>query len=406
MTPRDLIHVLDEKACLALLSDWVKHKSYSETEGEKALVHHVVGQMQAMGLEAEAQPFDDGRRANAIGRWKGVGGGKSLLFNGHLDTNPATEGWTVDPWGGVVDEEFIYGIGVSNMKAGDAAYYCAVKTLIDAGVKLKGDVILTFVVGELQGGVGTVAAIRSGIRADYFVNSEPTDLQAVTMHACAFSFVIELTGNTRHLSKREHAVDAIMAACDLIPKLNAMTFSGAPSPEHESINRVHVGVVHGALGKELHEWRAPQVSDYCKLKGSGRYAPGQTQEGALADMRRELTALEQRFPGLKTAIRIEKKEGHQSMPAFEVAKDARIVKSINAAYQVVRGEAQPTGAIKPPGFFGTDAGHLYAEAGMEGIVCGPGGRYNTMPDERVEIRDFLDMVRIYMLTILDICEVA
>ncbi|CAD5257055.1 Acetylornithine deacetylase [Bosea sp. 62] len=406
MNPRDLIHVLDEKACLALLSDWVKHKSYSETEGEKALVHHVVGQMQAMGIEAEAQPFDDGRRANAIGRWKGTGGGKSLLFNGHLDTNPATEGWTVDPWGGVVDDEFIYGIGVSNMKAGDAASYCAVKTLRDAGVKLKGDVILTYVVGELQGGVGTVAAIRNGIRADYFVNSEPTDVQAVTMHACAFSFVIELTGNTRHLSKREQAVDAIMAACDLIPRLNAMTFSGAPSPEHESINRVHVGVVHGALGKELHEWRAPQVSDYCKLKGSGRYAPGQTEAGALADMQRELAALEQRFPGLKASIRIEKKEGHQSMPAFEVAKDARIVKTVNAAYQVVRSETQPTGAIKPPGFFGTDAGHLYAEAGMEGIVCGPGGRYNTMPDERVEIRDFLDMVRIYMLTILDICEVA
>lgn len=406
MNPRDLIHSLDETACLALLSDWAKHKSYSETEGEKVLVHHVVDQMQAMGLEAEAQSFDEGRRANAIGRWKGMGGGKSLLFNGHLDTNPATEGWTVDPWGGLVDDDFIYGIGVSNMKAGDAAYYCAVKTLIDAGVTLKGDVILTFVVGELQGGVGTVAAIRNGIRADYFVNSEPTDLQAVTMHACAFSFVIELIGNTRHLSKREQATDAIMAACDLVPRLNAMTFSGARSPEHESINRVHVGVVHGALGKELHEWRAPQVADYCKLKGSGRYAPGQTQEGALADMKRELAALEERFPGLKTSIRIEKKEGHQSMPAFEVAKDARIVKTVNAAYQAVRGETQPTGAITPPGFFGTDAGHLYAEAGMEGIVCGPGGRYNTMPDERVEIRDFLDMIRIYMLTILDICEVA
>ena len=188
--------------------------------------------------------------------------------------------------------------------------------------------------------------------------------------------------------------------------LNGMKFSGAPSAEHESINRVHVGVVHGALGKELHEWRAPQVADYCKLKGSGRFAPGQTQEGALADMTRELTALEQRFPGLKTSIRIEKKEGHQSMPAFEVAKDARIVKVINAAYETVRGEKQPTGAITPPGFFGTDGGHLYAEAGMEGIVCGPGGRYNTMPDERVEIRDFLDMVRIYILTILEICEVA
>ena len=43
---------------------------------------------------------------------------------------------------------------------------------------------------------------------------------------------------------------------------------------------------------------------------------------------------------------------------------------------------------------------------MEGIVCGPGGRYNTMPDERVDIADYLDMIRIYMLRILDICELA
>jgi len=121
MPPRDLIHSLDEKACLALLSDWAKQKSYSETEGEKELVHHVVDQMKAMGIEAEAQAFDDGRRANAIGRWKGIGGGKSLMFNGHLDTNPATEGWTVDPWGGLRTEKFIFGLGCSNMKAGATA---------------------------------------------------------------------------------------------------------------------------------------------------------------------------------------------------------------------------------------------------------------------------------------------
>ncbi|WNJ91984.1 M20 family metallopeptidase [Bosea sp. 685] len=400
-----LLARLDEKAALDFLSAMARHKSYSETEGERVLAAFMAEKMREIGVEAELQPVV-GERVNAIGRWKGTGGGKSLLFNGHLDTNPATEGWTVDPWGGLVDKEFIYGIGVSNMKAGDAAYFCAVKTLIDAGVRLKGDVVLTFVVGELQGGVGTVAAIRNGVKADYFINSEPSDLQAITMHACAFTFVIELTGNTRHLSKREQAVDAIVAACDLIPRLNAMTFSGAKSDEHRSINRVHVGVVRGALGKELHEWRAPQVADFTRIKGSGRYAPGQTEAGAIADMRRELDALEARFPGLKAAIRTEKEEGHRSMPAFEVARDARIVKTINAAYQEVRGEAQPTGAIAPPGFFGTDAGHFYAELGMEGIVCGPGGRYNTMPDERVEIVDYLAMIRIYMLCILDICEIA
>jgi acetylornithine deacetylase len=226
------------------------------------------------------------------------------------------------------------------------------------------------------------------------------------MHAAAFTFIVELQGVTRHMSKREEAVDAIAAACELIPELNAMTFSGAPSEEHHAINRVHVGVVHGALGRDLHEWRPPQVADMVRIKGSGRYAPGQTEAGALADMRKVLARLEARHPGLKTTVIPEHQQGRPMMPAFEVRKDARIVRAINAAYEAVRGTRQPTGAIRPPGYYGTDAGHLYKELGMEGVVCGPGGRYNTMPDERVDIPDYLDMVRIYLLTMLDICEVA
>ena len=85
---------------------------------------------------------------------------------------------------------------------------------------------------------------------------------------------------------------------------------------------------------------------------------------------------------------------------------ASVVRALNDAYRAIRGEAQPTGGITPPGFFGTDAGHLYQELGMEGVVCGPGGRYNTMPDERVDVVDYLDMIRIYLLTIAGVCELA
>jgi acetylornithine deacetylase len=400
-----LARSIDERRCLDLLAGMVRHKSYSETPGERALVEHMAELMRGMGLEATLQPVE-GDRVNAIGIWRGTGGGKSLLFNGHVDTNPVTEGWTVDPWGGVIDEHFIYGIGVSNMKAGDAAYLCAVQTLIEAGVRLKGDVVLTFVVGELQGGVGTLAAIRQGVRADCFINSEPTDLAAITMHAAAFTFVIEIEGITRHMSKREAAVDAILAACDVIPRLNALTFSDAPDDEHRAINRVHVGVMHGALGRDLHEWRPPQVADFVRLKGSGRYGPGQTEAHAIADLRRALDALEGRFPGLKTRVWAENREGRPTMPAFRVDPGSRIVRAVNSAYRAVRGSDQPTGAITPPGFYGTDAGHFYAELGMEGVVCGPGGRYNTMPDERVDIADYLDMIRIYMLAMADICELA
>jgi len=405
MTQQELLARIDTQFCLDFLSRMVRHKSYSQTPGERELAGFMASEMTALGLEAKLTAVE-GERVNAVGLWRGTGGGSSLMFNGHVDTNPVSEGWTVDPWGGIVDDTSIYGIGVSNMKAGDAAYFCAVKTLIDAGVRLKGDVLLTYVVGELQGGVGTLALIDQGYRADYFVNSEPTDLQALAMHAAAFTFIIELVGNTRHLSKREEAVDAIAAACDLIPRLNAMIFSGAPSAEHAAINRVHVGVVHGALGKELHEWRPAQVADYVRLMGSGRYAPGQTEEGALADLRSALDALETRFPGLKATLTPERLRGRPTMPSFEADRNSKVVVAINNAYRTVRGEAQPTGAITPPGFYGTDAAHLYRKAGMSGIVCGPGGRYNTMPDERVDIVDYLDMVRIYLLTILAVCEQA
>ena len=405
MTPDALIHSIDEAYCLDFLARMVQHKSYSATAEERRLAEYMAGQMSELGLHSELMPVP-GERLNAIGTLKGQGGGgHSLLFNGHLDTNPVTEGWTVDPWAGKVDDEFIYGIGVSNMKAGDAAYFCALKTLIDAGVKLKGDVILTYVVGELQGGIGTIAAIEQGVKADYFINCEPTDLQAVTLHVGSLMFVIELTGDTRHLSKREEAVDVITAAVQLIPQINGITFTGARTPEHEKVNRGHIGVVHGALGRDLEEWRPPQVADFLRLRGSARYTPGQTVESVLADLQGLLDRLCQQFPGLQAKL-INDSDNQPLMPPFEVSLDSPIVKAVNAAYQQVRGEPQPTGIITPPAYFGTDAAHFYQRLGMQGVVCGPGGKFNTMPDERVHKRDYLDMVRVYILAILSICEVT
>jgi acetylornithine deacetylase len=393
------------KDSLEFLAQMIRFKSYSGTPGESELARFMVDAMKSLGLEANLQEVAPGR-FNAIGRWRGTGGGRSLLFNGHLDTNPVTEGWTVDPWGGVFDDRFIYGIGVSNMKAGDAASFCAVKTLLDRKVRLRGDVILTYVIGELQGGIGTVRAIDEGIRADYFVNSEPTDLAGLTLHAGAFNWIVELTGLTRHVSKREEAVDAIAAATRLVPRVNALTFSGAANAEHASVNRAHVGVVHGALSRELHEWRPPQVADFVRLSGTARYAPSQSEASVLADFRRLLDELEREHPGLKAIVANANAGARPSMLPFEVPRDAKIVDAVTRAFRAVRRTEQPLGAVPPYCFYGTDAAHLLHRAKMEGIVCGPGGRYNTMPDERVDVPDYLDMIRIYMLTMLEICQTA
>ena len=305
-----------------------------------------------------------------------------------------------------MDDDFVYGIGVSNMKAGDAAYLCAVETILKAGLRPRGDVILSFVVGELQGGIGTVRMIEQGVRADHFINSEPTDLQALTLHAGAFSFEIELEGDTRHLSKREEACDALAAAAALVARIDGITFSGAAGPAHRSVNRGHVGVLRAGLGPEFHEWRPPQVADHARLLGTCRYAPSQTIDGVMDDLRAMLDALALEHPGLKWRLGShDLRKDKPQMPPFEVSPEARIVQVINRAHEAVRRTAQPTGAIRPPAFYGTDAAHL-AAAGMEGVVCGPGGEFNTMPDERVRRTQFIDCVKMYVHAICDVCGVA
>lgn len=405
MDERSLLAAVQPKECLDFLARMIQFKSYSNTPGETELARFMVGEMTKLGISAELQNVE-AERYNAIGTWRGAGGGKSLMFNGHMDTNPATEGWTVDPWGGLYDDKFIYGIGVSNMKAADAAFLCAVKILIDSGVKLKGDVLLTYVVGELQGGVGTLKMIEQGVRADCFINGEPTDLNGLTLHAGAMSFRIELIGITRHVSKREEAVNAIAAACALVPRIDRLELSGAAHPDHAAVNRVHVGIMRGSLSSEFHDWRSGQVADFVRLVGTGRFGPSQSDETVLSDLRRLTAELESEFPGLKTRVTLEVAGQRQTMLPFETSKDTEIVQVVGRAYEKVRGETQRVGPVAPYCYYGSDAAHLQHLAKMPGIVCGPGGKYNTMPDERVDVPDYLDAVKIYLLSILAICEPA
>src|SRR5262249_5703729 len=167
MDRTSLLSQIDATRSLDFLAAMIQHKSYSGTPEESALARFMVENLKELGLEAELQSVPD-NRFNAIGRLKGTGGGASLLFNGHLDTNPVTEGWTVDPWGGLYDKDFIYGIGVSNMKAGDAAYFFALRTLMDKRVRLPGGAILTLLGGAPQGGVGTAPPTAQRDPADPF----------------------------------------------------------------------------------------------------------------------------------------------------------------------------------------------------------------------------------------------
>jgi acetylornithine deacetylase len=127
---------------------------HSFTGDEQRLAELMISLYDAMGLQVQRQQVED-NRANALGTWAGTGPGPSLMFNGHMDTSySGREPWlrNVPGFQPVAFERDgrLYGLGISNMKGALACYLEAVRALQDAGVRLRGDVLIAAVSGEIE----------------------------------------------------------------------------------------------------------------------------------------------------------------------------------------------------------------------------------------------------------------
>jgi acetylornithine deacetylase len=288
------------------------------------------------------------------------------------------------------------------MKAADAAMVEALTAVRDAALELTGDVCLAMVVGELQGGVGTIQLLSDGVLTDYFIVGEPTDLTMLTLHAGSFEFSIDVLGRTRHMSKMEEAVSAIQRMCTVVDALTRFEFAPGARPEYATLHRLNVGSIRGGVGPEAQDWRAPLVPDFCTIRVAARFAPDQTPASALGQIDAALRELQQRDPELAFKVTLAPPEVKHVMPPFEADTTDPFIQRVAANHRQLTGRAPAVGAIGPYRFYGTDAGHLAAR-GMRGLVYGPGGAFNTMADERVAVADIELAAQAYALAIVDTC---
>src|SRR5262249_5904419 len=126
----------------------------SPTGDEQAMGERVREELESIGLQVQWQQVEDGRPI-VVGLWGGAGGGKALMVYGHMDTSDSgREPWLAGIRGfqpdGFVQEGRVYGLGISNMKGALACYMAAVRALRDAGVRLRGDVMIACVSGEIE----------------------------------------------------------------------------------------------------------------------------------------------------------------------------------------------------------------------------------------------------------------
>lgn len=183
------------------------------------------------------------RRADLFAEYPGAGGGRSLLLTGHIDVVSAGAGWERDPFGGQQEDGRIYGRGSVDMKGGVAAMLMAAKAVIASGVKLKGDIRVGTVADEEAGGMGSLAFIDRGYRADGAIMTEATDMLVSPLCRGILWGRLTLKGRSGHIEIKQGdwrdggAVDAIELARIYLNAIEAKNreWSGMDSKNHPYI---------------------------------------------------------------------------------------------------------------------------------------------------------------------------
>src|SRR6058998_2127200 len=184
----------------------------SPTGEELQMGNYMRAALKAAGLKVSSQEVEPGR-SNVVGLWEGEGNGKSLMFNGHMDTSNSGREEYLTGLGykpkAVLKGGYIYGLGIYNMKGALVCYTQAVHALRRAGVKLDGNLWIAAVVGEIEKsqsgdefvgkeycgyGIGTHYLVNHGVVPDMCILGEPTDMNVVLEHFGSLWIRISCTG--------------------------------------------------------------------------------------------------------------------------------------------------------------------------------------------------------------------
>lgn len=379
-------------------------------------------------LELDVDTWEEAdRRANLAGVWKGTGGGKSLIHNGHIDTVPTglSEKWTSgDPCSGNVKDGRIYGRGSCDMKGPVVAQTMALAAIQKAGLRLKGDVILTSTVGEenMDGAtLGAGSIVKRGYTADAAVVSEPSapphPLAVVPVSPGLWWVSLTVEGKASHAAMRgetfraggmgaQVAVNAIDKGIFLVNAIRKLEDEWGLTKKHPLFKPGHFTMLPGVISGAPHGVEVPFfISEYCTIEYCIWYEPEQTAE----DVKREFETYIHHAAQLDEWLRDHppKLEWRVNWPSYVVDEDHPICRSVAEAHEQAARGSSFEGPAKFAGFYAVcDAAFLNAQ-GIPSIVYGPGSLLVAhAPDEYIQIEELMVATKTYALLTMDWCQVS
>jgi acetylornithine deacetylase len=321
--------------------------------GEDAVARLLAAVLESWGFRVELQDAAPGR-PNVIARIGHGRGGRSLMFNGHLDV-VGVDGMTHAPFGGEHRDGRIFGRGASDMKAGVAAM-CAAAARAAGDGTLTGEITVAGVADEEFESLGTRTLVARGVRADAAIVTEPTRLAIMPAHKGFVWLDVTVRGRAAHGSRWEIGVDAIRHAGLLLAELDRIDSDDLPLRSHPLLGRpsVHASVIEGGSGMSTYPER-------CLLRLERRTIPGER----VADVVSEVEAACARIRARRPTFAAELAVGVTQSPS-DVALEAPIVRALDAALRA-RGEVARVEGMSA----WTDAAILN-DAGIPAICFGPG----------------------------------
>jgi acetylornithine deacetylase/succinyl-diaminopimelate desuccinylase-like protein len=386
----------------------------SVTGSEEAMAELMRETFLDLGLAVHWQQVEEGR-ANVLGIREGTGGGPSLMLNGHMDTSySGREPWLAHVPGfqpsAFVEDGRLYGLGVSNMKGALACYVEALRALGDAGVRLRGDLLVAAVCGEIeksqwgaaQGAeyrgyaAGSRYLVSHGGVAEMCILGEPTEGKVVLGHFGSLWLRISTRGSFIHTAFSEERRDenSILRMREVLDAVTEWipAWEGDPENAYGGARAiVNVGAIQGGFG-----WRVSRTPHRADLFLDVRVPPTKPMAVARAQVMEMVRGLRERFPdsGIEGEVYV-------TAPGAEIEVGHPLVSAIDEAHEQVFGTRPERDVTR----WFSDASVL-TRYGIATVNYGTStGLLDTVKGENLEIDGLVRTAEVYARAAMRVCGV-
>ena len=343
----------------------------------------------------------DGRYNVAARRQASAQGGRSVIFNGHLDvvSPEPVKLWHRDPYDPVERDGWLYGRGAGDMKSGVAAMTYAVHAVEKTGFGFKAPVTIEAVIEEECGGNGALACVAAGHDAEAVLIPEPMGLAILTAQLGVLWFKVSLTGVPRHVHEAQAGVNAIEKCIPLIAALRNLEaeMNQDVHPRYKDIGHplnLNIGIIKGG------DWPST-VPAAAEFHGRLSFFPGVTYDQIRQRIIDTVDRASRQDPWLaENQPQVEfygfRSEGHveeRSRPAFN---------TLNGCHRDTFGRDAEDRVSTAT----TDVRAYHHFTRAQATCYGPVAENIHAANERVKITSVIDTARIYALFLVRWCGLA